>query len=472
MFRTALILLSVLALAGCAPTESSGSLTQADIARFTVPADRAKAFFFLYYGGNIFTKDIGTFASLAVGIDGEPVGEAGSGEYIEVDLAPGRHQIDLDKDGLLVALHPPPITVTMLAGRSSFFAMQIDPSGKRAMVSKVGPEFGMKSVMGRTRHGDAVAFNGPALAPPTMHLTAAPDAAAALSASAQPAAATPAAATPAAIPAAATTPDPLESLQFAKGEPRPDDVAVIIGNSVYGGRDVPAVPPARNDAAMMRRYAVEALGVSEANVIMLDNATAAQLVEVFGNDRDPKGKLYDWVRPGRSRVFVYYAGHGAPSGPGGTPMLVPVDASAAQIGLSGYPLDTLYANLAKLPAVSVTVVLEACFSGGSAAGSLVPAASPVSIAVKPTAVPARLTVITAGTAGQIASWEPDGSHGLFTEYFLKGMAGAADKAPTGNGDGTVSLDELARYLQENVAYLARRDYGRDQTVQVVRGQGP
>ncbi len=268
----------------------------------------------------------------------------------------------------------------------------------------------------------------------------------------------------AAVPAAAPAPDPLAGLTYPPAMPRRDDVAVIIGNADYRSGDIPAVPPARNDAAAVRRYVVEGLGVRPGNIIQMSDATAAQLAEVFGTDRDPRGRLYDWVKPGRSRVFVYYAGHGAPSGPGGSPMLVPADASATAIALSGYPLATLYANLSRLPAAGVTVVLEACFSGTSAAGTLVPNASPVAIVAKPARVPARLTVIAAGAADQIASWEPDRSHGLFTEYFLKGVAGAADRPPGGNGDGTVTMDELRRYLDGTVAYYARRYWGRDQTV--------
>jgi hypothetical protein len=463
VIRTVLVLLSAITLSGCAVAERTHELTKTEIDRFAVPADQAKAFVFISESGNLWTTH-GAFAgAFSVSVDGEPLGQVGSGQFLEIDLAPGGHEITVDTQGMLGGIHPPPITNNTLPGQSSFFALQLTP-GRGWMVSKVSPDFGMRSVVARTRHGEVVQLAAAAAAPPVAGSAAASLAAAPVPAQAD------GAALAAPAKSVAAKPDPLASLHFAKGPSRPDDVAVIIGNAAYSGRDIPPVPPARNDAAMMRRYVAEALGMADGNVIALDNATSAQMVEVFGNERDPKGKLYNWVKPGKSRVFVYYAGHGAPSGPGGSPMLVPVDASATSIGLSGYRLDTLYANLAKLPAESVTVVLEACFSGGSEAGSLVPAASPVSIAVKPAAVPGKLTVIAAGAADQIASWEPDRSHGLFTEYFLKGMAGEADQPPTGNGDGTVALDELGRYLDQNVSYMARRYYGRDQTVRVSRGQ--
>ncbi len=260
-------------------------------------------------------------------------------------------------------------------------------------------------------------------------------------------------------------------LDFPKGRERPDDIAVIIGNGDYTrqGRDIPDVRPAHADAASIRLYVSQALGISDGNIILLRDATAAQMAQVFGSRDNYRGQLFDWVKPGRSRVFVYYAGHGAPSLDSGGPYLVPTDADSGRIGLSGYPLAQLYDNLGRLPAESVTLVLEACFSGQSPAGSLVGKASPILLESKATTVPANLTVISAAGGNQIANWEQDETHGLFTVYFLKGMSGEADKAPFGNGDGSVTLDELDRYLGETVTYLARRYYGRDQTAQIARG---
>ncbi|MDP6109938.1 MAG: hypothetical protein QGF71_07665, partial [Rhodospirillales bacterium] len=92
---------------------------------------------------------------------------------------------------------------------------------------------------------------------------------------------------------------------------------------------------------------------------------------------------------------------------------MPVNARASQIDLHGYKLKTLYKNLGKLPVKLVAVVLEACFSGISNAGSLVNNASPIILKTKKTAVPRNVTVIAADAANQIASWEKDGSSSLF-----------------------------------------------------------
>jgi hypothetical protein len=258
---------------------------------------------------------------------------------------------------------------------------------------------------------------------------------------------------------------------FPRGSIRPDDVAVIIGNADYSkGQDIPNVVPAHADAEAFKAYVVTTLGVREGNVIDLRDATSAQLERVFGSDRTHKGQLFDWTRSDRSRVWVYYAGHGAPAGREGTAFLVPADADGSRIEINGYPLSTLYRNLALLPARSVTVVLEACFSGLSQAGSLMPASSGIYVKPKAPEVPVKLTVISAGAADQIASWEKDRSHGLFTKFFLTGMSGEADKNPYGDGDGQVEWGEINAYLKDTLTYYARRYYGRDQTVQIVIGK--
>lgn len=250
---------------------------------------------------------------------------------------------------------------------------------------------------------------------------------------------------------------------FKTSAPHPNDIAVIIGNANYErqGRDIPNIDPAYADAAGVKKYVTTALGVLPGNVIDLHDATSANFVEVFGSANSYRGQLYDWVRPGVSNVFVYYSGHGAP-GKDGEAFLVPTDANAQRVDLSGYPLSQLFQNLGKLPAKSITVVLESCFSGASQAGSVIANASPVYIKPKTPPIPENVTLIAAGKADQIASWEQDKSHGLFTKYFLKAMSGKADA----DKNGTVSKAEMEAYLSDTLTYYARRYYGRDQTVDI------
>jgi uncharacterized protein len=249
---------------------------------------------------------------------------------------------------------------------------------------------------------------------------------------------------------------------------RPDDIAVIIANSNYKkyGKDIPNVTPAYNDATNIKRYFMQTLGVREGNIIYLKDATGAQMASVFGSQNDHRGKLFNWIKPNVSKVYIYYAGHGAPAGDQRTAYLVPSDAESETVQLTGYPLKQLYHNIGKLPASSITVILEACFSGQSQGGYLSVRTSGITVAPAMPNIPDRLTVISAGAANQVASWEKDQSQSLFTKYFLKAMSGDGDKKPHGNGNGIVSLKELKSYLDTEMTYLARRYYGRVQNAQI------
>ncbi len=256
---------------------------------------------------------------------------------------------------------------------------------------------------------------------------------------------------------------------FRRGRVNRHAVAVIIGNRGYSARfkDVPDVKYAQNDADAIYAYVTQALGYREGNIIRLRDATQAQLVSAFGTKEDYKGKLHNWMRPGKSDVFVFYSGHGVPGLSDGKGYLLPVDADPATATLNGYSLDTLYANLAKLPARSLTVMIDACFSGGSAGGAIVRSASPVRIrSTNPVRLLPKAIVLTASAPEEVASWDDKARLGLFTRHILEGLSGAADKDDFGNGDGTVTLAELGKFLKEEVTYQARRRYGRAQNPQV------
>lgn len=245
----------------------------------------------------------------------------------------------------------------------------------------------------------------------------------------------------------------------------PDAVAVIIGNRTYP-EGIPEVRFAVNDASAMRRFVTRGLGVRSGNVIELVDAGQAAMISVFGNRADHRGRLWQYVRDGRSDVFVYYSGHGVPGLRDRRGYLLPVDADPSTPELNGYPLDLLLANLEKLRARSVTVVVDACFSGNSAGGWLIRSASPVYVQTEPLARLDGVVLITASEADQVASWDAEAGLGLFTRHFLDAVWGAADRRPHGDGDRAVTLGEIDAYLAEEMSYAARRQFGRVQTASV------
>lgn len=244
-----------------------------------------------------------------------------------------------------------------------------------------------------------------------------------------------------------------------------ESVAVIIGNRNYG-KGLPAVVYADNDAASVKRYVIDVLGYREGNVIDLRDATQAEMLSVFGNAQEHRGKLWSWIRDDRSDVLVYYSGHGMPGLHDRRGYLVPVDADPATPEINGYGLDLLLANLAKLNTRSTTVLLDACFSGNSAGGWLIPSASPVYVKTAAPPQIGEMTVITAAQGDQLASWDHEAKLGLFTRYLLDGLYGAADNGPGGNNDGEITLGEIRSHLDDTMSYAARRQFRRVQTASV------
>ena len=242
-------------------------------------------------------------------------------------------------------------------------------------------------------------------------------------------------------------------------------VAVIIGNRTYA-QNVPPVEFAHNDASAMRRFVIDRLGFRAGNVIDLRDASLGEMESVFGNERDHRGRLFDWVLRDQSDVVVFYSGYGVPGLQDQRSYLLPVDGDPNRPEIVGFPLDVMQENLEKPGARSVTLFLVACFSGSCHAGALINSASGLAITPKLPVGGKGMVVVTASGSSQIASWDPDARHGLFTNHLLQALSGIADTAQWGKGDGKITVGEVKAYLDDEMTYQARRRYGRDQTATV------
>lgn len=267
-----------------------------------------------------------------------------------------------------------------------------------------------------------------------------------------------------------TTPDsalpPINDSAFPKArQRRADAVAVIIGNSAYGS-ELPRVDFGHRDAEALRLLAMKTLGVESQNVIFIKDATRAAMEKAFGSERDYKGELWRRIDPdGISDVFVFYSGHGvAGMDEANGVSLLPVDADPKQTSFNGYPVSLLLKNLEKLKTKSTTVFLDACFSGQAADANATPIiknASPVYISKLPQSDAGKLNVFAAAGDRQLASWDVNAGHGLFTRQVLLGLSGEADE----NKDKDITAKELADYVSRNVRKAARRMHGREQDPQ-------
>lgn len=266
----------------------------------------------------------------------------------------------------------------------------------------------------------------------------------------------------------------IRQVALPEGRVNRNAIAVVIGNRNYSVRnkDLSDVDYAHRDHDEMVNFLVNGLGYRQGNVISLKDATQADLNRVFGIRGNHQGELYNWVKEGESDLFVFYSGHGVPDLETKEAYLMPVDADPDLIRMSGYPLELLYQNLSKIQARSMTVVVDACFSGRSHAKALI---KNISALVIRTRDPAHMlkrdnvTVITASRATEVASWDENRKLGLLTHYFLEGVGGAADRE--GDNDQVVTLGELKEYLEGEVTYQARRQYNRKQNPQVLGDSG-
>lgn len=250
---------------------------------------------------------------------------------------------------------------------------------------------------------------------------------------------------------------------------QPDAVAVVIGNMTYKDPFLAKAPVdyAINDAKVVREYLIQAMGFDPQNIIYIENAGLADFIRVFGDERDHKAKLYNRVRDGASRIFVFYSGHGAPDTNTKRAFVIPTDADTSLIRLTGFSLDTLNSNLNKIATDKnvgeIVVAMDACFSGGYNDGMLIEAASPIFIEVDPEKLSGdNSVVITSSRKDQVSSWYRQKQHGLFTYFFLKGIKEAA------NEGRILTAGDIEKYLlsSEKVSDHAWRLYNREQTPQV------
>lgn len=227
----------------------------------------------------------------------------------------------------------------------------------------------------------------------------------------------------------------------------PNGWAVIIGNRRY--RETHNnLPFAIRDAQMMRKYVEESLGFPSEQIeaYSKDDATLGDFRSIFGAPGKSLGGLADDI-DATSDLIVYYSGHGSSNATGDASYLIPTDCYAADAENNGYPLDTLLAHLGKLEARSITVIIDACFSGLGPSGPLVPGSSDwerVVYDITKEAVAEKMAVFSAASGAERANSYRDMEHNVYTYYILKGLQGDADL----DGDGVITAGELHDFVAD------------------------
>lgn len=209
---------------------------------------------------------------------------------------------------------------------------------------------------------------------------------------------------------------------------------VVIANENYDCES--KVRYAINDGRIFKEYCTNTLGVPETNIHIVEDATLNNM----RNEINWLGRIAS-VYEGDVRIIVYYAGHGIPNEATGSAYLLPVDGVGTDVQ-TGYSLKSFYAELGKMSSQSVTVFMDACFSGSQRGEGMLASSRGVAIAAKEEVPTGNLVVFSATQKDETAFPYDEKGHGLFTYFLLKKLQ---------DTKGDVTYEELGTYLKKQVS---------------------
>ncbi|MCB9001258.1 MAG: caspase family protein [Bacteroidales bacterium] len=239
---------------------------------------------------------------------------------------------------------------------------------------------------------------------------------------------------------------------------RPNSVAVIFGVENYS--NLPPAPYAKNDANIIEKYFKERLGIEK--VVSYKNSDVSGFIfdDIFNPDY---GELQKAIIKGQTDLFVFYSGHGVPDKDGKKIYLFPSDGKIERIESQGYDLNKFYQNLEKLGAKSVTVFIDACFSGQSRRSEKINTSNLIAakgvkvrpILDSPWVSDSTFNSFNSSSFDQTSLGFDQSQTGLFTYYLCLGLKGEADA----NGDKKITNGELYDYIKTNVTEKSKKIYG-------------
>ena len=235
----------------------------------------------------------------------------------------------------------------------------------------------------------------------------------------------------------------------------PNKYALIIGNEDYSSRQPGLntesnVEFAVNDAKSFKEYAVNVLGIPKENCFLILNGTTGEMTQKINVITQLLTKLGD-----KGEFIFYYAGHGFPDEVTKTPYLIPVDVSATNLQ-SAIKVTDLYQKLIDTKAKRITVLLDACFTGGGRDQGLL-AVRGVKIVPKTSFLNGNMAVFTATNNEQSALPYKEKQHGMFTYYLLKKLQ---------ETNGNISYLEMQNYIKEKVSIQSLKVNSKSQDPQI------
>lgn len=218
------------------------------------------------------------------------------------------------------------------------------------------------------------------------------------------------------------------------GQHNEETFAMIIANENYDV-EVP-VQYANHDGKIFKEYCEKVLGLNPKHIYYEENATLGKMNGLI--DRlVTAAEAFE----GSAKFIVYYAGHGIPDETTGEAYLLPIDGNGQNMK-TAFSLKDFYNQLGALNAKSVTVFMDACFSGAQRGDGMLMAAR--GVAIKPqeeTPQQGNTVVFSAASSNETAWPYKEKGHGLFTYFLLKKLR---------ESKGEMTLGELDEYITKNV----------------------
>ncbi len=236
------------------------------------------------------------------------------------------------------------------------------------------------------------------------------------------------------------TPHPTDAL----GEER---FALIIGINEYDHPNIPDLKYAESDA----RGVFEVLTNPDVGCIATEKAKLLLGKDATSNAIRRELLLLKRV-PRDATVFIFFSGHGAKEG--GESYWVTADAEYPGFGWSALPGTEIRRHLGAIPSNRVVVLLDCCYAAATVGSQK----SIMSDVISNFSGTGYVTIAASGS-GEEAIEADELSRGVFAHYLINGLNGMADHVGTGNGDGIVTVMELATFLDQTVAEEARKRGG-------------
>ena len=241
-----------------------------------------------------------------------------------------------------------------------------------------------------------------------------------------------------------------EIVRITRIERRRNVWALVVGINEY--QNVRNLKYAVNDAQAFYNLLVKQNRVPEENVIFLTNqqANLRNLRRAMGTQLKKRAGKEDMV-------IIFFAGHGAtekdvtsPDGDGLEKYLLPVDAELDNIYTSAIPMREISHIFRRIKAERIIFIADSCYSGAS--GGRTVNVSGIRSILSDTFLDQisggkGTVIITASGANEVSMESDEFKHGIFSYFLLEGLKGKADI----DRDGLITVDELYRYVSDNVA---------------------